>query len=402
MNTHILTNARIVTPTGNFTGSVRIENGMITDILRDRFFPEGINLQEQWLIPGCIDIHSDYLERELHPRPGASFPLSFALHFLDARAAACGITTVFSAISFSDSLEKERSIGESIKLSKEMDTLRDSLLVRHYLHARIDPNSNALLPFLPEIAALESLYLVVYNENIPGERQFTLDQLIERRVKSEGITPEVARERLLRKAELTRQVNNRQAIFDQFKDHCILGSHDDTTEAHVWEALQFGATLSEMPTRLEAAKKARELGLDVCMGAPNYFRGGSHCGNLSCGQALEEGLVDILCSDYHFPTMLGSVVRMIDEGMDPSAAVNLVSLNPARLLKFDKETGSIEAGKSADLVVFDSKHSFASVSRVFVNGINKLTARYAGDNRNSIRSLTRRRSTASVRQDGAV
>lgn len=396
MNTHILTNGRIVTPTEHFIGSVRIENGVISDILPDKFYPEGINLQGQWLIPGCIDIHSDYLERELHPRPGASFPLSFALHFLDARAASCGITTVFSAISFSDSQEKERSIDQSISLSKEMDTLRDSLLVRHYLHARIDPNSNALLPYLPDIAALESLYLVVYNENIPGERQFTLEQLIERRVKSEGVTPEVARERLLRKAEMTRQVNNRQAIYDRFKDHCIIGSHDDTTEAHVWEAREFGATLSEMPTRLIAARKAKELGLDVCMGAPNYFRGGSHCGNLSCSEALEEGLVDILCSDYHFPTMLGSVVRMIDEGMDPSAAVNLVSLHPARLLKFDKETGSIEPGKCADLVVFDSKQSFASVSRVFVNGINKLTARYTVDNRNAIRSLTRRRSSGAI------
>jgi alpha-D-ribose 1-methylphosphonate 5-triphosphate diphosphatase len=395
MNTHILTNARIVTPTENFTGSVRVENGMIVAVLRDKFYPEGINLQGQWLIPGCIDIHSDYLERELHPRPGASFDLPFALHFLDARAAACGITTVFSAISFSDNQEKERSIDESISLAREMDTLRDSLLVRHFLHARIDPNSDALLSYLPDIAGLESLCLIVYNENIPGERQFTLDQLVERRVRSLGISPEEALDLLLRKAEVTRKINHRAAIYEQFKSHCIIGSHDDTTEAHVWEALQFGATLSEMPTRLEAARKAKELGLSVCMGAPNYYRGGSHCGNLSFSQALEEGLVDIMCSDYHFPTMLASVVRMIAEGMEPSRAVNLVSLNPARLLGFDRETGSIEAGKNADLVVFDGKRSFASVSRVFVNGVNKLTARYVEDNRNPIRAIARRRSQES-------
>ena len=77
----------------------------------------------------------------------------------------------------------------------------------------------------------------------------------------------------------------------------------------------------------------------VCMGAPNYYRGGSHCGNLSCVEALSHGLVDILCSDYHFPAMLGSIVRMIQEGMDPSAAINLVTLNPARLLQFDHELG---------------------------------------------------------------
>jgi alpha-D-ribose 1-methylphosphonate 5-triphosphate diphosphatase len=132
-----------------------------------------------------------------------------------------------------------------------------------------------------------------------------------------------------------------------------------------------------MPTTIEAARKARELGMWICMGAPNYYRGGSHCGNLSCVDALEEDLVDILCSDYHFPTMLGSAVRMIENGISPSKAINLVSLNPARLLKFDHEIGSIEVGKKADIIVFDSKKSFAAVSYAFVDGINKFTANYA-------------------------
>ena len=123
-----------------------------------------------------------------------------------------------------------------------------------------------------------------------------------------------------------------------------------------------------MPTTLIAARKAKELGLRVCLGAPNYYRGGSHCGNLSCLEAVEEDLVDILCSDYHFPTMLATVVRMIDNGISPSKAVNMVSLNPARLLNFDAETGSIETGKKADIVAFGNKHSFAAVSYVFVDG----------------------------------
>jgi alpha-D-ribose 1-methylphosphonate 5-triphosphate diphosphatase len=75
--------------------------------------------------------------------------------------------------------------------------------------------------------------------------------------------------------------------------------------------------------------------------------------------------------------MLGSVVKMIDHGIDPSKAVNMVTLNPARLLNFDTETGSIEIGKRADMVVFDSKKSFAAVSYVFVDGVCKYEADYA-------------------------
>jgi len=379
MNAHLLTNARIVTPTENFNGTVRIENGIITAIEKDKYYSEGTDLKGQWLIPGCIDIHTDYLEKELYPRASAAFPLPFALHFMDARAATCGITTVFSAVSFSDNEEKNRNLTEAMALSRLIDETRHSLLVRHFLHARIDPNSTGILDYLEQMKELESLYLVVYNDHIPGTRQFTMEQQIEMRSKAFGITPEEAERRLMLQIERTSKINNRAPIHEAFKDKYILGSHDDTTVEHVDEGLQFGATLSEMPTTLAAARRAKELGLWVCLGAPNYYRGGSHCGNLSCWEAMEEDLVDILCSDYHFPTMLASVIKMINEGMDPSKAVNLVSLNPARLLNFDKETGSIETGKRADLVAFNGSGTFASVSHVFVDGISRYRADYEHD-----------------------
>jgi len=376
MNTHLLTNARIVTPTENFIGSVEIENGIINSVIKDKYYAEGIDLKQQWLIPGCIDIHTDYLEKEMYPRASAAFPLPFALHFMDARAAACGITTVFSAVSFSDNEEKNRNLTEAMELSRQIDKVRHSLLMRHFLHARIDPNSHGILDYLEPMKQLESLYLVVYNDHIPGERQFTIQQQIDLRSKAFGISPEEALAKLEKQIEKTKNINNRQQIYEAFKDKYILGSHDDTTVEHVEEGKFYGSTLSEMPTTLTAARKAKELGLWVCLGAPNYYRGGSHCGNLSCIEAIEEDLADILCSDYHFPTVLASVVRMIENGISPSKAVNMVSLNAARLLNFDAETGSIEAGKKADIVVFDSKHSFAAVSYVFVDGVCKYHADY--------------------------
>lgn len=375
-DSHLLTNARIVTPTENFIGTVEINEGIITSVIKDKFYADAVDLKGQWLIPGCIDIHTDYLEKELYPRPSAAFPLPFALHFMDARAASCGITTVFSAVSFSDNEEKNRNLPEALALAKQIDEARHSLLVRHFLHARIDPNSSGILDYLEPMKQLESLYLVVYNDHIPGERQFTIQQQIEMRVKAFGLSREIIEEKLKEQIERTRKINNRAPIYEAFNDKYIIGSHDDTTIAHVEEGKAFGATLSEMPTTLIAARKAKELGLWVCLGAPNYYRGGSHCGNLSCSEALEENLVDILCSDYHFPTMLGSVLRMIENGISPSKAVNLVTLNPARLLKFDKETGSIEEGKRADIVVMNGKNSFAAISQVYVDGVSKYSADY--------------------------
>lgn len=376
MNSHILTNARIITSTEDFVGTVKVEEGIIVDVIKGKTYAEGEDLHGLWLAPGCIDIHSDYLEREIHPRPSAKFPLPMAFHFMDQRAAACGLTTVFSAISLTENESRERTFNSAVQQAKAIDELKNNSLVNHYLHARLDPNSEASVQYLDEMLAIPSLKMVVYNEGIPGQRQFKLEDIIVKRAKMMAISVEESRRLIFAEIEKLKNVNKRPEFYAAFKDFVPLGSHDDTTEEHIMEALKFGSTLSEMPTTMEAAIKAKEVGMSVCMGAPNYVRGGSHCGNLSCHEAMKKNLVDMLCSDYHFPTMLTAVLMMMENGMKPSKAINFVSLNPARYLKTDHQTGSIEPGKKADLICFESKENFAKIFKVWVDGRTK----YATEN----------------------
>jgi len=377
----ILTNARVVTPNEDFIGTIHIENEVITSIEKTyEIHPEGINLQGQWLTPGCIDIHSDYMEKELHPRPSASFPMPFAFHFMDQRAAACGITTLFTAISYSSNPRTNRSYEKAVELSIALDKLSETGLIRHFIHSRLDPNSEEVVNYLEQMKEIASLKLVVVNESIPGQRQYKLEDVEEKRAKSFGITVEEYRIQVAKEIEEKSKIDKSKEIQTAFEGIMPLGSHDDTTIKHVEQGKNFGAALSEMPTTIEAARKAKELDMWVCMGAPNYYRGGSHCGNLSCKDAMEEGLVDMLCSDYHFPTMLSAVIKMIDEGISPSKAINYVSLNPAKFLQIDHEIGAIEIGKKADLVSFKKDANFAQISHVWVNGNLKFTANANGIN----------------------
>jgi alpha-D-ribose 1-methylphosphonate 5-triphosphate diphosphatase len=96
----ILTNARIVTPSEIIEGSLVIEEDRIAEIIADRHFSEGNDLHGQWLIPGLIDLHTDYLEKEINPRPKTHFPLPIAFHMMDQRALASGITTVLGAVRY--------------------------------------------------------------------------------------------------------------------------------------------------------------------------------------------------------------------------------------------------------------------------------------------------------------
>lgn len=386
----ILTNARIVTPIEDFIGTVIIEDNTIKEVVKtDEIYENAINLNRQWLTPGCIDIHSDYIEKELHPRPSASFPMPFAFHFMDQRAAACGITTLFSAISFSSNERANRSYEGALQLSRSLDKMTNKGLIRHYIHSRLDPNSEKVVAYLDAMKQIKSLKMVVINESILGQRQYRLEDIIEKKAKMLGLPVNEYRQQIMKEIEEKSTIDKRKEIQDVFQDIIPLGSHDDTTIKHVEEGKHFGATLSEMPTTIEAARKAKELDMWVCMGAPNYYRGESHCGNLSCADAMQEDLVDMLCSDYHFPTMLSAFIRMTKDGIAPSKAINYVSLNPARFLKMEGEIGSIEVGKKADLVAFDSSNGFAQVSNVWVNGKLKFTVNQKGIYNNILKTETK-------------
>jgi len=377
MTQTLLTNAHIVGPDRDFTGSVVIEDGTITEVL-PRNVAGGLDMNGSFLIPGVIDIHSDYLERELAPRPTAKIPLELALNVMDLRAISSGLTTVATAARIAQEQEgrEARSEGgrfggrnDALKLARRFEDLAPEMRIHHVIHLRWNTNFEPDDDLFEEMLALKTMGNLVFNDDAPGQRQFRdIEALIQQHASRRNIPVEEARRFMEERIARAGKINNRMLVKDRLAGRVAIGSHDDTTVEHVLEAFACGATLSEMPCTIEAARKAKELGMMVCMGAPNYYRCGSHCGNLGCHEALAEDLVDIICSDYHFPSMLASLTRMVDDGMSLSAATRLFTLNPAKHLRMDAYTGSIEAGKRADLVAFHHFNGFGDVERAWVNG----------------------------------
>jgi len=377
MKRQILTNLTLVLPAATISGSLVIEDGLIAEVAPEKHYPEGLDLEGQYLAPGIIDLHTDYLEKELNPRPDTNFPLEMAFHMMDLRAIGCGVTTILGAVRVS--AENDGPLGSwrgnGLQLAAAYQDLRPKALARHYLHVRWDPNFEPCDASLARLVELkDSIGNLVYNDSTPGERQYknTFEQQIARYARMREISPEAAKKEFDERRAAALAVNNRAKVQAALGHLMPLGSHDDTTIEHVTEAHGFGATLAEMPVTKEAALKARDLGMQICMGAPNYYRGGSHCGNLSAKEALADGLVDMLCSDYHFPCMLGAVVKMMDDGVAPHDAMNLVTLNPAKHLRLSHNLGSIEEGKIADLIAFRPQEAFGYVTRVWVDGMQKL------------------------------
>jgi len=365
----IITNAKIVMPDRILNGSVVIENGKIEKITSDKI--EGDNIIDakgKFLLPGLIDIHGDDLEKEISPRPSVNFPIDFALINLDRKTAACGITTKLHAIAYFEDELKGRHPAKSKKILKTLNRLRDKLFVNNLIHARCEISSD--ISDILQVIDDPCVKLISIMDHTPGQGQFkNIEDYKAYHKRVYGLKEEEIERILNRKRKYDKMSNLRKVLDKAHKIGIPVASHDDDTDKKVEFFHSLGIKISEFPVTLEAAKKAKELGMIISMGAPNVVRGRSSTGNLSAIEAIRHNLVDVLCSDYSAEAML--YAPFILEGkklMTLNEAVNLVSLNPARAIGMDDEVGSIEPGKQADLIVVDKIDEIPVVTKTIVNG----------------------------------
>ncbi|MBW7886187.1 MAG: alpha-D-ribose 1-methylphosphonate 5-triphosphate diphosphatase [Caldilineaceae bacterium] len=362
-----LSDCRIVLPDGIMPrGSLRVEEGQIAEIVEGpaprkrgglRITAAGMTI-----LPGLVDIHGDMLEREINPRPKASIPIDLALHELDKRLVATGITTAYAAVSFA--WHKEDSIRSEERAREIMVTvnqLRPVLLADHYVHARFEITNPDAGKVLEELLMAEHIHLVSIMDHTPGQGQYRdIEAYVKFAVEwskrtGENLDEAAVRARVARSQARPKSWDTVREIARLAHRHrVVLASHDDDTVEKVSLMDELGISISEFPVAYEAARSARECGIHVAMGAPNALQGRSLSGNLSAAEAIEAGLVDTLATDYYPASMLHAAFALVERGVMPlHEAIKLVSQNPADALNMT-DRGAIAAGRRADLVFVET------------------------------------------------
>jgi alpha-D-ribose 1-methylphosphonate 5-triphosphate diphosphatase len=321
------------------------------------------------LVPGLVDVHSDCLEMKARPRQSMELPLEAALVELDAEAAAWGITTHFLCVCLEDDIGKYRSLGRARETVAVVERLRPHLLVDHRVHLRVDVTGDGV-PTARALAGSPVLGMLSYMVHLPGVGQFPDEATWRRYYTTVEADAGFAEDRLRRRmARLDRVDEARAALAGLAHDRGLaLASHDDDSEAAVHLAHGLGVGISEFPVRLEAAAAARGLRMDVVMGAPNARSGRSHHGNGSAREALAEGSLTVLASDYHPPSLLTAAYALADEGACSwPEAMALVTAGPARAAGL-ADRGRIEPGARADLVAVGRRSGLPTVAGTWVAG----------------------------------
>lgn len=371
-----IVNATLVTPERVVDrGSLQVAEGRIVRLQEDPFRGSGpvIDAERALLLPGWVDIHSDANEKAIQPRPHARFPVAMALQELDKTLAACGVTTIFHCVAFSNGQKGLRATREAQSLMQSIAKCRDHLLCRTRIHLRYDVTLTEALPIVARLIDDGTADLFSFMDHTPGQGQFVTYQAFQDYLGRHHHYTEDEIRAVVAKRIADRKEVDENALGD-LAQRCRsrgtpMASHDDDTAHKVACMHAMGVAISEFPVTLEAARAAKALGMQVAMGAPNLLMGKSTNNNLAAMDVAGEGLLDIVCSDYAPMALLHAALTLSRAGfMSLPEAVACFSLNPAKAAGIDQDTGSLTEGKRADMVLVDLDGPVPRVCQTFVGG----------------------------------
>ena len=379
-------NGRIITPDEVIDSkTLLIENDRIISITGEKVSADKvINAHGRYVMPGFIDVHSDKIEQFIYPRPTAKFPFELALKECEKELLQLGITTIYHSFS----LYKDELLGKSPLRNKESVLKMANLiadiqsrfhLIHHRFHLRLEIDNVDGYDIAKDMIKRHLIHEISFMDHTPGQGQYrnlevyrdTVDKY--NGMENEGKTFDEVME--YHKTKDTLSFEQLKELAEMAQENGItVASHDDDTEEKLKLNKKLGVNISEFPITEETAKTAHEMGFYTVAGAPNILLGGSHSGNRSAANAIENNSVDILCSDYFPQALLHSLFVMCEKyGQKLPDMVNKVSLNPAKAMGIDKDYGSLEAGKKADIVIADILDGYPVVTHVLVDG--KTTSR---------------------------
>jgi alpha-D-ribose 1-methylphosphonate 5-triphosphate diphosphatase len=348
-------------------GAVRIAGDRIAEVAESRAEIHGgydrtVDARGACLMPGVIDLHNDSLETEINPRPETDLPLEFALATMERRLLPFGVTTEFHAMAFMNMARNRRTIQATAIRTEYIAGHRCSgrALIDHQVLHRLDVWSPDSMDAIFESVDQFPVRYISLNDHTPGQGQYRdLEKYVERMVAwtaARGGAPpdatEIHSRIATRNADTTTipNVYNRVRL-ESDRIPIVIASHDDDSAAKVDMLWELGARVAEFPITIDAARRARDRGMWIVVGAPNIVRGGSSSGNQDARELFELGLADIICADYHAPSLLRSAFRLVEDGLlDLPDAIRALTYNAARAVGLT-DVGAVREGWRADLIL---------------------------------------------------
>ena len=293
----VLTNARIVTAEAVVDGTLVVRDGLIAEVADDAQPCPRCDRSRRRLAAcrgwsSCTPTISSACSRL---RPGVRWPADAAMLTHDSQVAAAGITTVGDAVCvgfYGGKSERLEYLSLSIEVLHRAQAAR-ALKAEHFLHLRLEIVDPHMLELFEPLMAEPSLRIVSFMDHTPGQRQWhDID-----RFRTFSLGRDVGSEAEFQ-ALIARRVRDQQrACASGSAPTCCACSRGmppsgpATTTPRPSMSPRPGLRLHDRASsrpRIAAAEAARAAGMGIVMGAPNLVMGGSHSGNVSAAELVEQ------------------------------------------------------------------------------------------------------------------
>jgi imidazolonepropionase-like amidohydrolase len=150
---------------------------------------------------------------------------------------------------------------------------------------------------------------------------------------------------------------------------------EDVADVRAWgnrQALQVqGGTLSPLAESFKAPTFAQQF--ESFLDNTAFTRSHLTTARANLKRVSDAGIPVVMGTDTgFFGVMMGAashleLALMVEAGLSPNAALHAATINAARMLGHERDAGSIETGKQADLVILDANPlgDIRNVSRIF-------------------------------------
>ncbi len=375
--TTLITNGKVVTPDRIVAaGEVYIKNGLIEYVGKqgERRRPAAdiiIDADGQYILPGFVDMHSDAIEKEIEPRPGAFVETELAFRELEKKVAGHGITTMYHSFSFAGAewgIRDDKEAANAIRTIVRM--AESSALIHNKIHLRFEISDNSGVGLAKSLLEQKFVDLLSFMDHTPGQGQYPTFEDYRNYMEKTYHWPREQIEKVLemkKRGGLCAEENIRTLSEAALGQSVPMASHDDDNPLKVAFYKEQGVNINEFPINLKTVAAAFQAGNYVCVGAPNILRGGSSGKGLRAIEAVDAGLVKIICSDYYPPAMLHSVFKLAEKTMSLPEAVAMVAGMPAKALHLN--AGSLEEGKCGDVIIVGLNRHLPVVIKTIVAGV---------------------------------
>ncbi len=367
----VIRSSQVLTGDRFAPADIVISGSIISSIEPYKSINSAIDMGNMKIVPGFVDLHSDAIEKEVEPRPGARFPVKSAVMNLDKILSMSGITTMLHAIGFNDEelTRNRRGTEKSAELINEIYVSNKQFLkIDNFIHARFEITSRSSLDTVKKLIKEHKINLLSIMDHSPGQGQFkTLESWKKYHLSAYSFDTKYIDEYIEKKLSADKTGIVEDLVKFAISYNIPVLSHDDDCKEKLNTLKNLGITFSEFPLSVEVAEYAKQLNISTGMGAPNVVRGGSQSGNIAAKELISKNLCDYLCSDYHPSSMLLAPYKLKEELHIPlEQGFQLVSTTPARLVGLI-DRGIIAIGKKADIIVIDEAYS-PNVALTIKNG----------------------------------